>query len=535
MEVLQMSAIKNDTPATLFDSFKETDDFIETGFGVFDSSGNLISFNDTFAILLNKNSDEIKETNILSIFNINDKNFSSLVRNHAVSRNILIDDRHLHVSICKVFCKDAEDRFFALINDKTAERVMIDSLNINLEQIKLLIDKFNLGFVILDEYHNIVEANNTFCHNLGYSQSEAIKLNAKDFIVDFEKRHEIQNPLENQTFFFGDDNMHIKKNGKHIPIKGYGSLTRINNQRVALCFYENISEQVESYKRLETSEMMLKNFISNSTDVIMVVNKDLEISYLSPNTSKVFGYSDNIPRSEIQEKYLPIGNHDFKKFIKANLNTRESSIEYEYTIRSKSGKFKYFSIRTSTIKLNEKLVICYIRDVTKDKKYIEELKILSYTDQLTKLHNRQFMEEQLIELRKIENYPISIISADLDGLKEVNDSLGHQAGDELLRRFANILIESHENYDEIFRIGGDEFLILATKTNEATAAKIIKKIDSKISKHNSLPSSLLKISASVGFSTSDKSNTNLSTMLALADREMYKIKNEKKLLNRNGE
>jgi len=532
MGVLKMGKntdyIKN---GSFFDVFRETNDFVDSGFAIFDHEGKIISFNDSLAKLLDKQSDSLIGQEILDILQIDLKAISMMKKVGAMSKNILIGERYLHVSFCTVFCKEDTDHYFVMINDKTVEQNIIKSLSINLEQTKKLIDKFHLGFVILDENHNIMEANKTFCDNLGYSVEEALKLNANDFVAHFDQRLETQHFSEGEPFFFGEDNFHIKKNGKHIPIKGYGSITMLNNTKASLCIYENITEQVESYKRLETSEMMLKNFISNSSDVIMVVNKNLDIVYLSPNTAKVFGYSEILPRAEIQDKYLPIGKDDFRKFIKQNLNTRECTTEYEYVNRTKNNKIKYYSIRTSTIKVDEKLVICYIRDVTKDKKYIEELKILSYTDQLTKLHNRQYMEEQLLELRKSENFPISIVSADLDGLKEVNDSLGHQAGDELLRRFANILRDTHEKYEEIFRIGGDEFIIIATNTTESKAVSLLKKIDSKIAKHNTLPSSNLKISASVGYSTTDKISISLSNMLALADKEMYKIKNAKKIQN----
>jgi len=96
---------------------------------------------------------------------------------------------------------------------------------------------------------------------------------------------------------------------------------------------------------------------------------------------------------------------------------------------------------------------------------------------------------------------------------------------------ADKAISLHEKYEEIFRIGGDEFIIIATNTTESKAVSLLKKIDSKIAKHNSLPSSNLKISASVGYSTTDKISISLSNMLALADKEMYKIKNAKKIQN----
>ena len=153
---------------------------------------------------------------------------------------------------------------------------------------------------------------------------------------------------------------------------------------------------------------------------------------------------------------------------------------------------------------------------------------MSYTDQLTSLYNRKYMEEQLMKFSSSINYPISIISADLDGLKVVNDTLGHQAGDELLKLFANILKSTQADDECIFRIGGDEFLVILPSSNELVTTKIIKDIEEKINKYNQSPRSLLKISVSIGAATTYESNISLQTLLARADQQMYAIKNAKK-------
>ena len=498
------------------------------GLASFDENGFITSYNPSLADILDRDKENLIGMNLLELLQISDLDVDEILGKDDFKAQFKFDQKYLSLFISRLNGVNHPKEAIAMVCDMTSQTHFVIDLDESLSQLRLLIDQFDIGLVLLDEHHQIIEANDTFCHNLGYERQDIIGLSGFDFIHEFKDKVANQSIPMKTPFFFGNDNKHIRKDGTLIPIKGFCTKGKINGKLISMCLYQNITDQMLSSMRLEQSEEMLKNFITNSTDVIMVLDKAMEIKYLSPNLKKVFGYTKYLPRNEIISQYLPLQNADFINFIAKSMKLKDSENEYEYITKSKNGKQKFFSIRTSTIKSEEKLIICYIRDVTKDKKYIEELKILSYTDQLTQLHNRQYMEEQLVELRQIGNFPLSIISADLDGLKEVNDSLGHQAGDELLRRFANILRESHNKYEEIFRIGGDEFIIIATKCNEKAAAKLITKIDQRISKHNSLPSSSLKISASIGYATSEHFAISLSTMLAQADKAMYKIKNAKK-------
>ncbi len=500
----------------------------ETGFVVFLADGTIFSFNDLLPNIIGADAKQLLHHNIRDYIPIDLDFLDQILAGETRRESIEINQRFLELYFGPMQCMDNLPKGFIIISDKTQTKDYVNDLKGTLIQFQELVNRFEVGLAILNDKHQVIEANETFYYNLGYTYEEALKLNAWDYVHDYENKGRKRELLPDTIYNFGEENLHIRKDGSTIPIKGFCSVQIINGQRVVICFYENIAKIKASSLRLEQSESMLQNFIANSLDAVLVLDSKLELLYISPNTKKVFGYSASIPKEEILNRYLPLKEKEFKAFIKANLKVKESQAEYEYTIKPKNGREKHFSVRTSTVVNIRKTIICYVRDVTKDKRYIEELKILSYTDQLTQLHNRQYMEEQLVELRRSENYPISIISADLDGLKEVNDSLGHQAGDELLRRFANILREAHRKDQEIFRIGGDEFIIVSTKTDEPSAIALVKRINRMISKHNSLPSSLLKISASIGFSTSIETTMSLSMMLALADKEMYKIKNLKK-------
>ena len=104
------------------------------------------------------------------------------------------------------------------------------------------------------------------------------------------------------------------------------------------------------------------------------------------------------------------------------------------------------------------------RDITEYRKKEEEIKYLSYHDQLTGLYNRRFYEEELKRLDTTRNLPIAIIMGDVNGLKVVNDSLGHAKGDELLKKVAHAITKGCREGDIVARHGGDEFVVLLPKT-----------------------------------------------------------------------
>ena len=150
-----------------------------------------------------------------------------------------------------------------------------------------------------------------------------------------------------------------------------------------------------------------------------------------------------------------------------------------------------------------------------------ELEYLSYHDVLTGLHNRRFFEEELVRLDASENYPLTILMADVNGLKLVNDSFGHSMGDELLVKVAESIKKGCRTYDVSARLGGDEFVVLLPKTNGFEAEQIIKGIKAAALKED-LGS--IDISISFGYDTKEQEEENIRDILKKAEDYMYKKK-----------
>jgi len=173
-----------------------------------------------------------------------------------------------------------------------------------------------------------------------------------------------------------------------------------------------------------------------------------------------------------------------------------------------------------------------LEDITERKQAEQEILTLSITDQLTGLHNRRgfiTLVEQQLKLSDRTKSGMLLFFADLDGMKWINDTLGHDEGDKALIEAANILKETFRASDVIARMGGDEFAILAINTTEVNSEILTGRLQSLIYTHNHQENRRYRLSISLGCSCYDPENPcSLDELMAEADKLMYEQKRRKK-------
>ena len=165
-----------------------------------------------------------------------------------------------------------------------------------------------------------------------------------------------------------------------------------------------------------------------------------------------------------------------------------------------------------------------IHDMTARKKAEEYLRYLGTHDVMTGLYNRTYFEEVLSGLENRRRDPVSIVIADLNGLKTTNDNFGHHAGDNLIRRAAEVLKASCDNGFIASRIGGDEFAIIMPDTDEQIVAEAIERIRALVVLNNKYYRDP-ELSISLGMSTSNP-DTSLEKVISQADNAMYRDKGD---------
>ncbi|MDD5723860.1 MAG: diguanylate cyclase [Syntrophales bacterium] len=162
----------------------------------------------------------------------------------------------------------------------------------------------------------------------------------------------------------------------------------------------------------------------------------------------------------------------------------------------------------------------------------EKILMLSITDQLTGLHNRRgflALAEQQLKVSDRTKRGVLLFFADLDGMKWINDTLGHKEGDNALIDVAAVLKESFRSSDIIARMGGDEFAILAIDMAEKDADIHMARLQDQIDRHNDKGNRRYRLSISMGCSCYDPENPcSIDELMVQADKRMYEQKRSKK-------
>lgn len=160
-------------------------------------------------------------------------------------------------------------------------------------------------------------------------------------------------------------------------------------------------------------------------------------------------------------------------------------------------------------------------DLTSIKENEKKLEYLSYADILTGVKNRTCFEERILNLSKKDKLSLGIIIGDTNGLKIVNDTFGHDEGDRLLKLTTGVLEDACQDIGEIFRIGGDEFVILIPNANSKVCQNVIKRI---LKKCNEYEGDIFKISISLGVSIKEDNNKDVFEVLKEAEDKVYRQK-----------
>ena len=187
----------------------------------------------------------------------------------------------------------------------------------------------------------------------------------------------------------------------------------------------------------------------------------------------------------------------------------------------KQGVVTYHEVRIIACAANE--VIAIVRDITSRKEMEEKLHYFAFHDRVTGLYNRVYFEEKLQQLTDGNQMPIGIIMCDIDGLKLVNDTFGHQAGDQLLVSAANIIAHCIADNGEVARVGGDEFAIILPNKNRVQVEEFCHHIGERVRVFRS-ENTQIPMSISTGLSVRIHPEQSMIEVFKAADDNMYRQK-----------
>ena len=284
----------------------------------------------------------------------------------------------------------------------------------------------------------------------------------------------------------------------------------------------DISSRKLTEQKLQKSEEKYRLLIKNAFESIVVV-QDGMLKCCNPKSTELSGYSKeellSIPFVEFihpEDRELVVGQH------RKRIHGEEAETRYQYRVLCKDKSLRWVEMNSVLIEWQGKpATLNFQTDITKRKQSEDAILYLSYHDQLTGLYNRRFYEEELKRLDTERNFPISLVMADVNGLKLTNDAFGHMAGDKLLQDVATILKHECRSDEIAARIGGDEFMLLLPRTGEAEAEAIVQRIQKEIGRKKN---DSMILSVSFGWATKEDVTTDIAAVYIQAEDQMYRHK-----------
>ncbi|MBP1763636.1 MAG: diguanylate cyclase and metal dependent phosphohydrolase [Firmicutes bacterium] len=395
-----------------------------------------------------------------------------------------------------------------------------------------LYDRAPIGYCTISEKGLIVEANLTAAKLLGVFRGELIERPLSQFI--FREDQDIYYVRRKKIFETGETyafELRMVKSDETVFWAHLETAATKNTDGGTVCriMLGDITERKKLETALANEKKLLETTLASIGDGVISTDNKGNIVYFNRVAEIFTGWTQETAKGKSLDEVLNTVNASTREknesIAKKVLQGEKVHQLVSHTILiAKNGTERPVEDRVAPIlQENEEIrgVVLVVRDFSEQKKKQEKIEYLSYHDQLTGLYNRRFYLEELKRLDTERNLPMTIVMADVNGLKLINDSLGHAMGDRLLKKVAEVITKGCRDDDIIARLGGDEFVIILPKTDAYKTMQIIKRIKALSLKEKV---GFIDISISFGYETKHKKEENVQEVFKKAEDYMYKNK-----------
>ncbi len=297
----------------------------------------------------------------------------------------------------------------------------------------------------------------------------------------------------------------------------------------------SFNKMTEDLQKTTVSKDYVDNIVKSMVDTLIVVAPGGTIQMVNQATCDLLGYEKDDIIGKPVEMIFGEERHTDGRTVINDLIEKGFVSSLEKTYLTQDGTKIPVLFSGAVMREGDGRVqglVCLAHDITERKRAEETIQQMAYYDMLTGLPNRTLLNDRLtLELAHAHRnrHMLAVLFLDLDRFKDINDTLGHSVGDQLLRRVAGRLTQCVRGDDTVARLGGDEFIVLlpALKYTE-DAAKVAQKVLDSLKQPMTLGGRELYVTTSVGVALYPNDGTSVDTLLKNADAAMYHAKEQGK-------
>lgn len=396
---------------------------------------------------------------------------------------------------------------------RIAERT--DALTKNKARIRAVVDNVSDGIITIDKRGIIEMFNPAAARIFGYAATELIGENISILMPELRRsEHDVfvgSYLKTGKAKIIGAVREVVgrHKDGSTFPLELEVTEMRLGERRMFTVILRDITEMRRAQEQIES----LTTFSSENPNPVMRVAGDGELLYANNASYEISGLLTGPARKTLNETLDKVVRESFNDAAHNEIDFVSGDHIYNFTIMPVEGA-SYVNV--------------YGRDITKRKEAEQRIEHLAYYDQLTDLPNRTLLDDRLrqaLAAARRRDEMLAVMFLDLDNFSEVNDTLGHAAGDEVLTAVAARVTTAVRTSDTVARLGGDEFAIIQTNVTDTDSASILaEKIMTAVNEPLAVAGQTLRITATIGIAFYPSDGKTVSELLQKADIALFEGK-----------
>lgn len=392
-------------------------------------------------------------------------------------------------------------------------------------------------YIICPQSARILAANHEGCHQLGMTHEQVQQhtvFSLQRHVLDLEHwQHIVQAVRSAPSFTFNGH--HVRSDGTDFPVEVVSHFVNWDGEDYLLSDVRDMTERLHNERELQSRDPLISFVLNEAMDGVWGWNVDSGEVYFSPQLKRMLGYGpyEMPPRLESWSANLhPEDRERVMQALDAHLSGKTERYEMEYRLANRNGSYLWVHDRGRHCQSGgdgrPQRVIGMVQNISARKHLEQQLRHQASHDELTQLMNRRAGYERLeheLLLANRHHHELSVALLDLDGFKLINDTWGHQAGDEVLRIAADVFRGRVRKSDSLVRWGGEEFLVVMPLTAFNDAAAVCEELRSQLELAPCFADgSRLSLTVSIGLADRRRYGETVNELVHRADQALYRAK-----------